>query len=111
MSKAGGFAGLAMAILAFGTAPAVGYDFIARPTTPLECWSPAAQRLGSAAWFGQFSGSRESETGMLGSQHSEQTFERLCFASERDCRNWLYNMQSTYRRMVWSAFCKKGLSD
>ena len=90
---------------AFGGGSAQAAFVNARPTTPLRCDSPEARALGAKAWFGQFHGSRELERGW---GRKESTFEQLCFASEVDCRNWLYNMQSTYRDRVWSAFCKKG---
>jgi hypothetical protein len=38
----------------------------------------------------------------------EDASERYCFKTEKLCRNWLYNMQSEYSDMVWSAVCTRG---
>jgi len=33
---------------------------------------------------------------------------RPCFTDEKNCRNWLYNMQSEFSDRVTTAVCKRG---
>lgn len=97
---------LAAALAGAGLVPAsASGNFIARPTTPLDCRSPEILALGQNAWFAQFHGSKQDPWSRW---HKENVFDRQCFRTETDCRNWLYNMLSEYQDQVWSAFCKKG---
>ncbi|MBS1181258.1 MAG: hypothetical protein H6Q99_1138 [Proteobacteria bacterium] len=92
--------GLAIA-LSLGTAvPAEAASFIARPTEPLAC--PGG---GGNLWQGYFHGRKEVDSGWM---KYEDASERYCFRTEKLCRNWLYNMQSEYTYMVWSAVCSRG---
>ncbi len=92
----GGDVGVAVGASAGTTTTAA---FNARPTRPYACGSMSAA---PAVWVGSFRGSREVEYGFM---RREETAQQACFVSERECRNWLYNMQSTYREMVWRAEC------
>lgn len=78
--------------------PAMAASFIARPTEPLAC--PTA----GASWEGFFHGQKETEWGF---RKYEDISQRFCFRTEKLCKNWLYNMQSEYTHMVWSAVCRK----
>ena len=110
---------LLAAVIAASTAlPAAPADaaapFNARPTTPYECESLAAARGPDRIGTGWFSGRKESERGIddgpLGGIFGryDDTRRRACFVGERDCRNWLYNMQSEFTYMVWRAECRPG---
>ncbi len=100
----------ALAVLALlaGLAPAGAgaqpAPFNPRPTQPYECSSMVgAPRV----WSGHFWGRKEVNRGLI---RYRTTREHACFVSERDCRNWLYNMQSEYTVMVWRAECRPGLT-
>jgi hypothetical protein len=84
---------------------AISRDFIARPTQPYECSSLVAARGASKVWRGFFHGRKEVDQGFF---RYDDAFERPCFTDEQSCRNWLYNMQSEYRDMVWAAECRPG---
>lgn len=89
--------------LALGMAlPAAAASFIARPTEPMACPGGAA---GATVWQGYFHGRKETNSGWM---RYEDAAERYCFRTEKLCRNWLYNMQSEYSYMVWSAACTRG---
>ena len=94
--------GLTIALTLGAASSATAASFIARPTEPLACPGGAA---GANLWQGYFHGRKEVDSGWT---RYEDVSERYCFRTEKLCRNWLYNMQSTYRDRVWSAFCKKG---
>ena len=79
-----------------------GRAFIARPTEPYRC---GALKGVEGVWTGWFHGRKEVELGFI---RTRDTRERACFRSQTDCRNWLYNLQSEYRLMVWRAECKAG---
>lgn len=86
---------------AVATPALAGTSFIARPTEPLACPSgPVAGGL----WEGYFHGRKELDWGY---EHYQDTAERYCFRSEKLCKNWLYNMQSEYDYMIWSAVCRR----
>jgi hypothetical protein len=105
---------LAVVALAGGAgAAAAQAQFNARPTTPYECASLADARGGDGIWTGWFSGRKENVHGDDGGSmfgRYDDTRRRACFVSERECRNWLYNMQSEYTYMVWRAECRPGLA-
>lgn len=89
--------------LTFGVAlPAAAASFIARPTEPMACPGGAAS---AKLWQGYFHGRKETNSGWM---KYEDAAERFCFRTEKLCRNWLYNMQSEYTYMVWSAVCTRG---
>ena len=106
-SLAIGMAG-AMALLAPVEGNAVSSataPFNARPTTAYECSSLIAARGPDGLWVGEFSGRREVEWGFIRYDDAHRT---ACFLDERNCRNWLYNMQSEYTAFVWRAECHPG---
>ena len=77
--------------------------FVPRETHPYDCASMAGA---PTAWSGAFSGRKEVGLGLI---RYRDTLQKACFVSERECRNWLYNMQSEYTVMVWRAECRPGL--
>lgn len=79
-----------------------GAAFNARPTEPIACPAGAA---GADLWQGYFHGRKEVDWGF---ERYEDVAQRYCFRSEKLCRNWLYNMQSEYDYMIWSAVCRRG---
>ncbi|WP_237154872.1 hypothetical protein [Oryzibacter oryziterrae] len=81
-------------------------DFIVRPTEPYECSSLAAAVGPEKLWQGSFWGRKEVDLGFI---RYKTANEHPCFKTEKSCRNWLYNMQSEYKDMVWSASCNRGL--
>jgi hypothetical protein len=81
-------------------------DFIVRPTEPYECRSLAAAVGPGNLWQGSFWGRKEVDLGFI---RYKTANEHPCFKTEKSCRNWLYNMQSEYKDMVWSASCNKGV--
>lgn len=94
-----------------------GAPFVERATTPYECTGLAAARGADRIWTGRFFGARETghddEDGPRGRfggffGPTETTSRVYCFVDERSCRNWLYNMQSTYAAQVWRAECRRG---
>ncbi|MCM5558627.1 hypothetical protein [Pleomorphomonas sp. JP5] len=87
---------LTVALTLGTTYSATAASFIARPTEPMSCSS------GGKLWQGYFHGRKEVESGW---KRYEDVSERYCFKTEKLCRNWLYNMQSEYTYMVWSAVC------
>jgi hypothetical protein len=89
-----------MAILLGAAAPAAAASFIPRQTEPIACPAGPAGGL----WQGYFHGRKEVDSGWM---RYEDTAERYCFRTEKLCRNWLYNMQSEYQYMVWSADCRR----
>lgn len=98
-----GFAlGMTMALSLGAAFPVAAASFIARPTEPMACPGGAAE---SKLWQGYFHGRKEVESGWM---RYEDAAERHCFRTEKLCRNWLYNMQSEYPYMVWSAECIRG---
>jgi hypothetical protein len=86
--------------LAIADEAAAQRPFNPRPTQPYECSSM------DRGWSGYFSGQKEVEYGFIRRQTAR---EHACFVDERNCRNWLYNMQSEYNYMVWRAECRPGL--
>ncbi len=88
--------------------------FTERPTTPYECATLAAARGSERIWIGRFFGARESihdddpRGDLVGPPRSVSRL--YCFVDERDCRNWLYNMQSAFTAAVWTADCRRGFA-
>jgi hypothetical protein len=82
--------------------PGVGRPFNARPTAPFACEVPTQP----VAYTGIFYGQKEVDMGMI---RFWTTTKRLCFTSKQDCDNWLYNMNSEYKAMVWRSECHPGL--
>ena len=93
---------LTIALTLGAASSATAASFIARPTEPLACPGGAA---GSNLWQGYFHGRKEVDSGWT---RYEDVSERYCFRTAKLCRNWLYNMQSEYNYMVWSAVCAPG---
>jgi len=94
---------LAAALMPAVTPTAFAASFIARPTEPMACPSSGA---GASLWQGFFHGRKELDSGF---RRYENTAVSFCFRTQTQCKNWLYNMQSEYTSMVWSAVCKKGV--
>ena len=82
--------------------PAAARDFIPRPTTPYRCDGLAG--TAGPLWVGRFSGQKETNWDF---RPYETVRVTVCFTSEADCRNWLYNMLSEYRFMVWTNDCRR----
>jgi len=94
--------GLTVALGLAAIAPVSAAAFIARPTEPLAC--PSGGTTGNL-WQGYFHGRKRVDRGWI---KYETAAQRYCFKTEKLCRNWLYNMQSEYNDMVWSAECARG---
>ena len=93
---------LAVTLMSAVTPTAFAASFIARPTEPMACPSGGG---GASLWQGFFHGRKEMDWGF---RKYEDTSESYCFRTQTQCKNWLYNMQSEYTSMVWSAVCRKG---
>jgi hypothetical protein len=78
---------------------------------PAECLALHERTGSDGFWFGAFSGAREvrSSFGLSGEDEIRRTFQRRCFASERACRAWLYDMQTENTAFVYTAECRRGL--
>jgi hypothetical protein len=109
-----GLSGALAALSGLPTPALASPPFIERPTIAYACEAREIRALGPAAWTGVFHGSRDSDIGgfgrgPFGRDHKETAFLQKCFRSERECRNWLYNMQSEFRQDIWTAVCKRGI--
>lgn len=93
-------------VLAAGPAPLDAQEvFNARPTTPYACDGLIAARGPDRVWVGRFFGQKETGRRFRPVETTRQT---RCFVGERDCRNWLYNMLSEHKLMVWASECRRG---
>lgn len=79
---------------------------------PPECLAYYEARGPDGFWFGGFHGAKEvrSVFGLADDREVLQdTFRRECFADERSCRRFLYDLQTEYTARVYSAVCRRGL--
>jgi hypothetical protein len=78
---------------------------------PGECLALYQARGEANLWFGGFHGAKEGRSpfGVSDDDVLYDTFQRACFPDERSCRRWLYDLQTEYKAMVYSAECRRGL--
>lgn len=101
---------LAFAALAgaAGLAACVG----AEPGGPPQIGSAGCAAIEAAVgpgsvWYGGFHGQRERAS--FYDDDLQTIRQRRCFASEPECRAWLYDLQSRYSANVYSAICRPGV--